>query len=178
MSSLGADPLLAGLAAGGEEAFAALYDRYGGALYRTALGLLGRREDAEDAVQEVLTAMVRSRRKLGEVRDLTAYLFASLRRSAGRLAARRARQPAGAPQAVEDAAAGGPAAPGDPREHRLERAVRALPDEQQVVIALKINGGLTFAQIAEVVGVPANTAASRYRYALQKLRDMLRENGT
>ena len=93
MSHRGADPLLAGLAAGREEAFAALYDRYAGRMLRAALGWLGRREDAEDAVQEVFTAMVRSRRKLAGVNDLAAYLFRALRRAAGRIAERRGSDP-------------------------------------------------------------------------------------
>jgi RNA polymerase sigma-70 factor, ECF subfamily len=33
---------------------------------------------------------------------------------------------------------------------------------------------MTFAEIADVLDIPANTAASRYRYALDKLRDELR----
>jgi len=40
---------------------------------------------------------------------------------------------------------------------------------------MKIWGGLTFAQIAEALGVPLNTAASRYRYALQRLEAELSE---
>jgi RNA polymerase sigma-70 factor (ECF subfamily) len=38
------------------------------------------------------------------------------------------------------------------------------------VLALKIWGGLTFAQIAAQLGIPPYTAASRYRYALAALR--------
>jgi RNA polymerase sigma-70 factor (ECF subfamily) len=56
---------------------------------------------------------------------------------------------------------------------RLERAVQALPPEQQELIALKIDGALTFAEIAAVLGISPNTAASRYRYALEKLRASL-----
>ena len=41
------------------------------------------------------------------------------------------------------------------------------------MIALKIDGGLTFAEVAALLGVSANTAASRYRYALEKLRAAL-----
>ncbi len=44
------------------------------------------------------------------------------------------------------------------------------------MVVLKIDGDLTFAQIAEVLGIPANTAASRYRYALEKLRSALGED--
>jgi RNA polymerase sigma-70 factor (ECF subfamily) len=55
----------------------------------------------------------------------------------------------------------------------LEEALKSLPPEQREVITLKVDGGLTFAQIAEILKVNANTAASRYRYALEKLRRVL-----
>jgi RNA polymerase sigma-70 factor (ECF subfamily) len=59
------------------------------------------------------------------------------------------------------------------RAVRLEQALRALPAEQREVISLKVDGGLTFAEIAALLGVSANTAASRYRYALEKMRAAL-----
>jgi RNA polymerase sigma-70 factor (ECF subfamily) len=55
-------------------------------------------------------------------------------------------------------------------------ALRTLPIEQSEVVVLKIWEGLTFAQIAEVLSVPAATAASRYRYALAKLSSQLRDH--
>jgi DNA-directed RNA polymerase specialized sigma24 family protein len=61
-----------------------------------------------------------------------------------------------------------PPAPGS--DDDLAAAVASLPGEQREVIALKIDGGLTFAEIAAVTGTSPNTAASRYRYALEKLR--------
>lgn len=172
MSDLGPDPLLPGLAAGREEAFAALYDRYAQRLLWAAQAMLDRQEDAEDAVQEVFVALVRSRRKLGRARDLKAYLFTALRRAAGRVAQRRAREPIGSRPAEEVPAAEEQPADG-PHGQRLKRALRALPPEQREVIALRIDGELSFTQIAEVTGVSANTAASRYRYALAKLRASL-----
>ena len=57
----------------------------------------------------------------------------------------------------------------------LERAVRGLPEPMREVIVLKVWGGLTFAQIARTTGCPANTAASRYRYGLDALRQRLKE---
>ena len=51
------DPLVPGLVAGREDAFAALYDRYGPLLFRVAVTLLGSRADAEDAVQEVFVGL-------------------------------------------------------------------------------------------------------------------------
>jgi RNA polymerase sigma-70 factor (ECF subfamily) len=49
-----------------------------------------------------------------------------------------------------------------------------LVPEQRAVVHLKLWERLTFEQIAELVGVPPNTAASRYRYGLDKLRERLR----
>jgi RNA polymerase sigma-70 factor (ECF subfamily) len=166
--------LLAGLAAGREDAYAAAYDRFAARLLAAAWGMLGNRADAEDAVQDVFVGLVRSRATLAEVEDLGAYLFASLRHAAarrwqGRGAERRqadGADPAAAPQ---------PGAVGGERSERLERALAALPRDQREVVALKIDGGLTFAEIAAVLGVSPNTAASRYRYALQRLRDRLKE---
>jgi RNA polymerase sigma-70 factor (ECF subfamily) len=174
MEGPGTDPLLPGLAAGQERAFAVLYDRFAPRLYRVARAVLGRTEDAEDTVQEVFTAMVRSRERLSEVRDLNAYLFTALHRAAARCAARRSRQPV-ASDAATDQAVARENQPGlsNPQGWRLEQALRALPPEQREVIALKIDGELTYGQIAQAMGVSINTAASRYRYALEKLRRAL-----
>ena len=53
--------------------------------------------------------------------------------------------------------------------------MKPLPDAQREVLALKIDGGLTFAEIGEALDVSANTVASRYRYALDKLRQVLED---
>jgi RNA polymerase sigma-70 factor (ECF subfamily) len=52
--------------------------------------------------------------------------------------------------------------------------VESLPDEQRAVVELKLFDGLTFEEIAEVQGVPLNTAASRWRYGIERLRAILR----
>ncbi len=53
-------------------------------------------------------------------------------------------------------------------------AMKTLPDEQRTVVQLKLWDGLTFEEIADAQGIPLNTAASRYRYALEKMRTLLR----
>lgn len=63
--------------------------------------------------------------------------------------------------------------PDDDESRALQVAVAALPDIYREVITLKIWGELTFAQIGETLGIPQNTAASRYRYALEALRTRL-----
>lgn len=62
----------------------------------------------------------------------------------------------------------------DPEQEEQQNAlrdhVRSLESKYQEVLTLKIWGELTYSQIAGVLGIPANTAASRYRYGLQALR--------
>jgi RNA polymerase sigma-70 factor (ECF subfamily) len=51
--------------------------------------------------------------------------------------------------------------------------VEELPEEQREVFLLRQLQGLAFNEIAEVVGVPANTVKSRMRYALERLQGLL-----
>lgn len=61
------------------------------------------------------------------------------------------------------------------RREAIEASLRSLPETQRELLVMKVWGGLSFPQIAEGVRIPANTAASRYRYALAKLRERLAE---
>ncbi|HET6177249.1 MAG TPA: RNA polymerase sigma factor [Candidatus Sulfotelmatobacter sp.] len=60
----------------------------------------------------------------------------------------------------------------------LQQALRELPDEQRDTVFLKVWGGMTLQEIAEAVEAPLNTVASRYRYALEKLRQQFAPNLT
>jgi RNA polymerase sigma factor (sigma-70 family) len=55
----------------------------------------------------------------------------------------------------------------------LERELRRLPPDQREVLILKFWGGLTFVQVAETLDIPQGTAASRYRLAIEALRQPL-----
>lgn len=55
----------------------------------------------------------------------------------------------------------------------LRREVDQLPEKLREVLTLKIWGGLTFAEIGDLLSVSNNTAASRYRYALEQLQKKL-----
>jgi RNA polymerase sigma-70 factor (ECF subfamily) len=56
----------------------------------------------------------------------------------------------------------------------LQSALAALPEEQREVVVMRIWSGLTLEEVAAATGVSLNTVASRYRYALEKLRERLR----
>ena len=154
------------LAGGQPEAFAALYDRLGRSLLRVARVMLRNPDEAEDAVQDVFVELVRRRDRLAQVRDLDAYVFAILRHAIGRRLQRQRREKQRLTSFVPPAAD----KPDTGRADELTAALKTLPAEQREVIALKIDGGLTFAQIGEILNLSPNTAASRYRYAIEKLR--------
>lgn len=154
------------------DAVAVLYDRFAPALYRTARTLVGE-SLAEDAVQETFVGLVRAGVAPADLENAKAYLFAALRHAAAKLRARAGRERPVPPGELLDLPT--PATPEVGRAAELERALRSLPAEQREVIALKIDGGLTFAEVAACLGVSPNTAASRYRYALEKLRAALGE---
>ena len=168
-----ANPLTQALAAGDPQAYAALYDRLGGRMFRVAMLLLRDRQEAEDAVQDVFVSLVRSRHRLLGVDDLEAYVFSIVRHMAARRGLRRTAEQ----KTIRALAENPPVEPGSDGSEAdadaLALAVGALPQEQREVIALKVDAGLTFAQIAQVLEISANTAASRYRYAVERLRRTL-----
>jgi len=156
-----------------EDEVAQLYDRFGAALYRYALMILGRHDAAEDAVQQVFLAVIRG----GAARLVEPEHY--LRR-----AVRNACYSTLRSQAASLEAAGDPdrpllepradfIAPSPEDRLALETAIGRLPPEQREVLHLHSFAGLTFREIADLTGDPANTIASRYRYALEKLRALL-----
>jgi RNA polymerase sigma-70 factor, ECF subfamily len=162
--------------AGEADDWAGWLDRHGAALVLLARQRVASRADAEDVVQEAFVRFWRSRQRAA---DPVAFLYTCVRRYAldwQRSRGRRSRR--------EQAAArpeSGPGAPfaGPPEQEERREAVAAalgvLPEAQREVVVMKVWGGLSFPQIAAALGIPANTAASRYRYALARLRERLAE---
>jgi RNA polymerase sigma-70 factor (ECF subfamily) len=62
-----------------------------------------------------------------------------------------------------------PALEDDEEGELLQDALKRIPDKLREVVVMKTWGGLTFAEIAESLAISPNTAASRYRYALERL---------
>ncbi len=131
--------------------------------------------DAQDVLQESVIDCW-SRQPRGQVPPLGS-IFATIRRRAIDLARscdrRQARESASGtevPQAWFDSA------PEERERSRLlQEALMSLPEIYREAVTLKIWGALTFAEIAEALEIPANTAASRYRYGLEQLRKQLKE---
>ena len=161
MTGSAIDPLLAALAAGDEEAFEKVHKRFAAKMFWAALRMLDHRQDAEDVVQQVFADFIGAKARWVEVNDLSAYLFSSLRHAAYKTASRRRRQPIANTELAADAAAMTLGRSDEsPHNERLVRCLAGLPLKQREIIALKIDGELTFAQIGEVLGVSARRMSS------------------
>ena len=157
------------LARGDLSALGSIYDRHGRLVYRCALAILGSQADAEDVASTVFLRLARQGRRAARIRDLRRFLVAAARNEAISMLRRRRRQR----DALERGAFLEPAPDAQAERDALEGALAALPREQREVVVLKVFEGMTFAEIARLVGVSPNTAASRYRYAVAKMKEML-----
>lgn len=150
-----------------------LYRQHSRSLLLFAISICGESSRAQDAVHQVFLRLMAPGNLIKAV-DIKAYLFASVRNE---LFNHQKHQRKTAPMETE-AVWFEPPNRDYPAEVNLRRALQALPDDQRQVVVLHVWGELTFLQVAEVMGISANTAASRYRYALAKLRDamLVKEN--
>lgn len=176
--ALGRDPtdrdLLGRYRAGDQDAFAALYARHKDALYHHARILVRDDGAAEDLVNETFLKLIRcGDAPASESPTLAPFLHTVLRRLAvdrlRALAASRERERALSRAWVR------PSEPdADPfRVQELNEALNRLPPEQFETLLLHVYGGLSFQEVADTLGIPLNTAMSRYRYALKKLAESL-----
>ncbi len=106
--------------------------------------------------------------------DPLAYVFASVRNASLELLRRR-RDRDGVPVSLFDCEEADPASAAVEAERRqiVRRAVDALPSQQREAVVMRIYAGLTFRQIADVVGEPLPTIASRYRRALERIKETI-----
>jgi RNA polymerase sigma-70 factor (ECF subfamily) len=166
-------PLGQRLTAGDPDAFAELYDQCAVKCHHYLVAKLRSRDAADEVLQDVFVRLVRQRVGLARVENLTAYVFAVARNEAVRYAERRGRNErrhtlmakALFLEAKDDESA---------RRDEAEIAAAALDqlaDEAREIVELKIYGGLTFREIAELLEAPQGTVATRYRTALARLKD-------
>jgi len=131
--------------------------------------------DAEDLVQEAV--LEAAKRDGKDMPPPPALVFATIHRRAIDLGRREGRRAGRELAAMETAQEPWFDTNVDDRERAkvIQDAMSKLSEIYREVITLKLWGGLTFAEIASSLGIPANTAASRYRYALQQLRKLIKE---
>jgi len=168
---------------------APLYDRYGGSIYALALRIVYDTTTAEEVTQEVFVRLWRNAASFAAERG---NLHAWLLRIAHNLALNEVRRRQSRPIAADhfDWAVAGeqlmdPHADAEParalwlheRSTAIQRAVARLPAPQRHAIELAFFGGLSQAEVAAAMGEPLGTVKSRIRVGMQRLRDLLAEEG-
>jgi RNA polymerase sigma-70 factor (ECF subfamily) len=155
-----------------EPIWKAWFAKHGGKLLLFARQQARYPDDAEDLLQEAFVRMWRLYGHTGEVSPGLVY------RAIRRLAIDWARSLDRRKIREEKVSLDSPLSSSferslekDERNQALLRAVESLPKEQGEVLTLKIWGELTFDEIGRTLDLSLNTVASRYRYALQKLKD-------
>ncbi|MCC7376508.1 MAG: sigma-70 family RNA polymerase sigma factor [Verrucomicrobiales bacterium] len=154
-----------------------LYDDHASALFAFLLNFTRDENDTRDVLQEVFTRLASRPGLLQGVIDVRGFLLRLTHNLAVDVIRRRASR-----RRTQDALAQEPAPLFEPQpdpdqalvQKQIEQALAELPPDQRAVLQLKLWEGLTFDAIADVLGIPLNTAASRYRYAMDKLRPRLR----
>ena len=160
-------------------AFEALYRRHNDALYRYLLRLSHNRDTAEDVFQEVWGKIIKARDNYRPTAKFTTFLYRVAhncfidhirrnKRHTRTVDIEPAHQPDTADcteMQVERSLA----------RRRLLQALQDLPDEQRDVFLLHEEAGLSLDNIASVTGTNRETAKSRLRYAVKKLRTAIDE---
>jgi RNA polymerase sigma-70 factor (ECF subfamily) len=171
---------------GDAHAFEVLYTRHKGPLYRYLLRQCGAAAQAEELFQDVWMKLIRARERYEARAKFTTWLY---HLAHNRLIDHYRRAKAGVPISYDD----------DPDEPLIEQVadselrepdneldrrrlgqrllvqIAILPETQREAFLLREESGLSLEEIAKVTGVNAETAKSRLRYALAKLRQGLKD---
>ena len=166
-------------------AFEVLYSRHKGALYRYLQRLCRDSEAANDLFQEVWSKVIASRERYEVRAQFNTYLFRIAHNCAIDYFRRTGKVRAGQIADVDDLEEVLPGNEADRPDARasesevkaaFKRALDELPAEQRDVFVLYEESGLSLEEIGKVTGVAMETAKSRLRYAVSKLRSALKSH--
>lgn len=178
-------------ARGDERAFTILFERHRRPLYNFILRRCGRRDIADELLQDVFLRIIKSADSYTPTAKFTTWAYTIARNACIDAARSRSRADLHSLQRSidgddgdqthqdrlvdEEARSGGV----DSDRHRfrdeLQQALERLPEKQREVFVLREISGLTFREVAEVVDAKTPTVKSRMRYALKTLRGELAE---
>jgi RNA polymerase sigma-70 factor (ECF subfamily) len=183
------EELVARSIGGDPDSFNELIRRWERPIYALAYRQLGREEDARDVCQETFLRAYRALKGFRGQSKFSSWLYRIAINLCRDWLRRERRTPITTiPEDVdlmELAAAREPAESVEDRIARhdlsraVERAMAILPVEQRAAIVLKEYHGLTFQEIADLVGCPLSTVKTRLYQGLTVLRrELARESGT
>lgn len=154
--------------------FETIVDQFKDRLFRFAFMRIGKREDAEDLVQDVFLALYRNLYGGNRIDDIQHYLFRGIFNTCTDYYRRKRLLTVNLDAASE--------VTGDDDKDIFEEYVRIrillddLPSEQSEIVRLRCYDELTFRQIALLCDISEATAKSRYKYGIQHLRKKLKQD--
>ncbi len=152
-----------------------LYDTHAQAVFAFLLNVTRNETDTREALQDLFLKLGRRGLDADGLRDERAYLLRLAHHQAIDAVRRREtrlRLETASAESLE-VFARSPDPDTATFRNELSKALETLPSEQRSVVHLKLWEGRSFGDIASILQIPANTAASRYRYGLEKLRGHL-----
>jgi len=173
--------LMAAVAVGDKPAFARLYRLTSAKLFALALGILRRRDWAEDVVQEAYLRIWRSALTFDPAKGSPmSWMVTIVRNSAFTMLERRGREVAATGEAdIEAMASGDP----DPLEQAMQNStarallacLQELDEKQRQTIALAYYEGLTHSELSQRLGTPIGTIKSWIRRGLMLLKTCMED---
>jgi RNA polymerase sigma-70 factor (ECF subfamily) len=164
---------------GDTDALAEVFLKHKDRLLTHASCLLGDNATAEDCLQDVFLKLVRDVVALRVRRNLGSYLTSCVLNRARDALRKDGRELRVATDRVDEMGSTGADASalleGLEEAERVHRALVLLPLEQREVVVLHLQAGETFRHIGALQSVSINTVQSRYRYGIQRLRELLTE---
>ncbi|MBU0477319.1 sigma-70 family RNA polymerase sigma factor [bacterium] len=153
-----------------------IYDYLGRKLYGYLLTILCSEEKAEDVMQNVFVKIAEKRDRIANANNITGYIFKIARNEAMDYFRRQPKRHENISRYENILCL--------KEEHKnrvdeeeikeISKSLGTMPQRQREVISMKIFQEMTFEEISRALKISQNTAASRYRYGIEKLKNKLR----
>lgn len=161
------------IASGEAGALDVMWKEYGQMLFGMMLSMLCSHHDAEEVLQDVFVKIARNRDEVAGAQNMSGYIYAIARNEALSFMKKRKKMPEPTdPAQLWLVPADEKESPGDESIH-CAGLLAEIPEDQRTVIVMKVYQNMTFDDIACAMGISLNTAASRYRYGMEKLKTLL-----
>ena len=161
------------IAKGETEALVELFDQHGQRLLKYLTARVGA-TNARDVLQNTFTRLFRHHKKLAKADNMTAYVYGTARNETIRFLQQRENRQALKTQTLDQARSvidpSHSSANSLENKEAVQLLLKQLDGASREIVELKIFSGLTFKEVAKIVEMPEQTAATRYRRAIEKLR--------
>jgi RNA polymerase sigma-70 factor (ECF subfamily) len=174
--------LVMNIKSGDKKALAALVEKHKKMAFRTALGLVGNREDAYDISQEAFLRVYRSADTYDQKQPFLPWFYAIIANLSKtwlkrrQVAAKRSLPLEETEYLVSDNASPERQVIEAETIQRLRDALMRLDFDDREIITLQHFRGMSYDEIASTLGIPRGTVMSRLYYARKKLANLMRQS--